>query len=171
MLILFITVFRVHFTATSGFSYMYGWQQFNVGLLSWGGLLSSFNLPTYVILAGLAPFFLDTGLVHSIPCPVAFGFPTLCSVVHWPPHQLTCHRNCAISRMLFLFSSSHNTEACTGRKQRPYKGDQSCAWSLQTPVPSPVPSRPCRETPRLQVDLELQTTLVSVLQERGRQGV
>lgn len=61
---------------------MYGWQQFYVGLLSWGGLLSSFNLPTYVILTGLAPFFLDIGPVHSILCPVAFGFPTLCSVGH-----------------------------------------------------------------------------------------
>lgn len=101
MLILFITVFRVHFTRGSGFSYMYGWQQFCLGLLSWDALLSSFNLPTYVILAGLAPFFLlalDTDLV---PCPVAFGFPTLCSVGHWPPRQITCHRNGATSRTLF----------------------------------------------------------------------
>lgn len=85
---------------------MYGCQQFCLGLLSWDGLLSSFKLPTYVILAGLAPFFLpvlDIGLVHSNPCPIAFGFSTLCSVGHWPPHQITCIGNGAISRTLFDF--------------------------------------------------------------------
>lgn len=110
-----------------------------------------------------------SGAQHPLPCCIWLSHPLQCGAL--ATTSLTCHRNCAISRMLFLFSSSHNTEACAGRKQRPYKGDQSCAWSLQTPVPSPVPSRPCRDTPRLQVDLELQTTLVSVLQERGRQGV
>lgn len=70
-----------------------------------------------------------------------------------------------------IFSSSHNTESCAGRKQRPYKGDQSCAWNLQPPVPSPVPSRACTSRARLQVDLELESTPESVLQERERQGI
>lgn len=70
-----------------------------------------------------------------------------------------------------IFSSSHKTGACDGRQQRPYKGDQSCVWSLQPWVPSPVPSRPCTGRARLQEDLELQSTPVSVLQEGERQGV
>jgi len=45
MLLLFIAAFRVHFTTASSFSYMYGWQQFLLGLPSRDGLVSSFNLP------------------------------------------------------------------------------------------------------------------------------
>lgn len=55
MLLLFITAFRVRFTTTS-FSYMCGWQQFLLGLPGQDGLLSCFNLPTYVNLAGVASF-------------------------------------------------------------------------------------------------------------------
>lgn len=86
----------------------------------------------------------DTGLVHGIPCTIAFGLPTPCSVGHWPPHQITCQRNSVpFSGCHLLFSSSQAAEACAGGQQRPYKWEQGCARSPQPQVPSPVPSRPC----------------------------
>lgn len=54
MLPQFISAFKVHFKTMSSFSYMCGWQQFLLSLPSRGGLLSSFNLPTYAILADAA---------------------------------------------------------------------------------------------------------------------
>lgn len=68
---------------------MYGWQQFSLSLLSWDGLLSSFNLPTYVILAGLAPFFLtvlDIVWCTATPAPLHLVFPS--SVVWGTGHHI-----------------------------------------------------------------------------------
>jgi len=50
-------------------------------------------------------------LVHSIPCPAAFDSATPHNVGHWPPHGMTCQRNCAIFRMPFAFQQLTAAEA------------------------------------------------------------
>lgn len=83
------------------------------------------------------------GLVHDIPCPIAFGLLTPCGVGHWPAHQITCQRNSVpFSGFHLLFSSSQAAEAYAGGQQRPYKWEQGCAQSPQPQVPSPGLSRP-----------------------------
>lgn len=84
--------------------------------------------------------------MRGIPCPIAFGLPTPCSVRHWPPHQMTCQMNSVpFSGCRWLFSGSQAAEAHARGQQRPCKWEQGCAQSPQPQVPSPVPSRPVIE--------------------------
>lgn len=69
----------------------------------------------------------DMALVHSFPCPVAFGLPTRCNMRHSPPRQITCQRNSVLfSGCHLLFSISQAAEAHTRKQQRPYRWEKVC---------------------------------------------
>lgn len=106
----------------------------------------------------------DMDLVHSIPCPIVFGFPTPCSMEHWPPHQILCQMNSAI-----CFSAAHKLQKhMPGDSKDPTDGSRMMHGFLSLKYHSPCLPDPGRHRERLQVELGLQSALVSVLQDQGK---